>query len=228
MKRVIIKLSGELLGDKEINYSKVLEVAKVLIECKNLGYEIGVVFGGGNLWRGRCHKELDKFSSDSIGMLATTMNAIALKSALNSLGEDALVMSSIDVNLVSKYNVFEANNYLKRRIVIFAGGLGIPCISTDTAAATRAVELSCDLVLKGTNVDGVYDSNPKINKDAKRYDKISFKKALDDNLSVMDASAFNICMQNNINVIIFNINDLENIKKVLNGETIGTIVSNNE
>jgi len=228
MKRIIVKLSGELLGESKIEFDKALEIAKTLIECKKMGYEIGVVIGGGNIWRGRSHKEMDAFSSDSIGMLATTMNAIALKSAINALNEDAIVMSSIDVKLVSRYNVDEAKEKIKNNIVIFAGGLGTPCLSTDTTAATRAVELNSDLILKGTNVDGVYDSDPKVNISAKKYDKLTFKEALEKRLKIMDAAAFDICLNNNLKVCVFNLNDLNNIKRICNGETIGTIVSNYE
>lgn len=226
--RIIVKLSGELFGNGNIDFDKTLEIARKIIECKNMGHEIGIVVGGGNIWRGRSHKEMDTFSSDSIGMLATTMNAIALKSAINALSENAIVMSSIDVKLVSKYNVDEAKEKLKSNIVIFAGGLGTPCLSTDTTLVTRAVELNADLVLKGTNVDGVYDSDPKSNMNASKYDRLTFKEALEKHLKVMDAAAFDICLNNNLKVCIFNLNDLDNIKIVINGETIGTIVSNNE
>ena len=180
------------------------------------------------MWRGRSHSEINTSDSDAIGMLATSMNAICLKSALQRVGVKASVMSSIGLKFTSNYNTDEANLKLKTEVLILAGGLGIPCLSTDTTAAVRASELKIDYILKGTNVDGVYDSDPKTNPNAIKYDKLSFKEALEKHLQIMDTSAFEICMKNNIKLIIYNATDLNNIIKVCNGDTIGTIVEKYE
>lgn len=226
--RLLLKLSGELLGQNNLSYEKTLKLAYILKECKNNGHEICVVIGGGNLWRGRMHEEMNSTDSDSIGMLATTMNAICLKSALKQIGVKTKVMSSINVKFTENYNQDKAEEIIKNEILILAGGLGIPCLSTDTTAAIRAQELNVDYILKGTNVDGIYDSDPKLNPSAHLYKKISYKEAIEKNLKVMDISAFEICKKNNIKLIVYNANDLNNIIKVCNGGTIGTIVDNYE
>ena len=226
--RLLLKLSGELLGQNELSFEKALKLAYIIKECKNAGHEICIVIGGGNLWRGRSHSEINTSDSDAIGMLATSMNAICLKSALQRVGVKASVMSSIGLKFTSNYNTDEANLKLKTEVLILAGGLGIPCLSTDTTAAVRASELNIDYILKGTNVDGVYDSDPKTNPNAIKYDKLSFKEALEKHLQIMDTSAFEICMKNNIKLIIYNATDLNNIIKVCNGDTIGTIVEKYE
>lgn len=226
--RLLLKLSGELLGEKELSFDKALKLAYILKECKNNGNEIIVVVGGGNLWRGRSHQEMNITDSDSIGMLATCMNAICLKAALKEIGVKTTVMSSVNLKFTEDYKTDKALELLKDEIIILAGGLGVPCISTDTTAAVRGSELKVDYILKGTNVDGVYSSDPRYNPDAVKYDEISFNEALEKHLNIMDISAFEICNKNDIKIIVYNANDLNNIIKVCNGETIGTIVSKYE
>lgn len=226
--RLLLKLSGELLGQGEVSFENALKLAYILKECKNNGHEIVVVIGGGNLWRGRSHDEMNITDSDSIGMLATCMNAICLKSALKKIGVKSTVMSSINLKFTSDYNTDEALDMIKDQIIILAGGLGIPCLSTDTTAAIRGSELMVDYILKGTNVDGVYDCDPRSNPDAVKYDRLSFREAIDKNLKVMDISAFEVCKKNGIKLAVYNANDLNNIVKVCNGETVGTVVDNYE
>lgn len=225
--RLLLKLSGELLGEKELSFEKALKLAYVLKECKK-NNEICVVIGGGNLWRGRNHQEMNLSDSDSIGMLGTCMNAICLKAALKQIGVKSTVMSSINLKFTEDYQTDKALELIKDEILILAGGLGVPCISTDTASAIRASELKVDYILKGTNVDGVYSSDPKTNPNAVKYDRLSYREALEKHLNVMDMSAFEICNKNNIKLRVYNANDLNNIIKICNGDTIGTIVEQYE
>ena len=176
--RLLLKLSGELLGQNEVSFAKALKLAYILKECKNKGNEVCIVIGGGNLWRGRSHEEMNLTDSDSIGMLATTMNAICLKSALKEIGVKATVMSSINLEFTSNYNTDKALELIKDEIIILAGGLGIPCLSTDTTAAIRGSELMVDYILKGTNVDGIYDSDPRTNLNATKYNRLSYNEAI--------------------------------------------------
>lgn len=225
--RLLLKLSGELLGDKELSFEKALKLAYILKECKK-NNEICIVIGGGNLWRGRSHQEMNLSDSDSIGMIGTCMNAICLKAALKEIGVKATVMSSINLKFTEDYQTDKALELIKDEIIILAGGLGVPCISTDTASAVRAAELKVDYILKGTNVDGVYSADPKTDPNAIKYDHLSYKEALEKHLNVMDISAFEICNKNNIKLKVYNANDLNNIIKVCNGDAIGTIVEHYE
>ena len=226
--RLLLKLSGELLGQNEVSFAKALKLAYILKECKNKGNEVCIVIGGGNLWRGRSHEEMNLTDSDSIGMLATTMNAICLKSALKEIGVKATVMSSINLEFTSNYNTDKALELIKDEIIILAGGLGIPCLSTDTTAAIRGSELMVDYILKGTNVDGIYDSDPRTNLNATNYNRLSYNEAINKKLKIMDISAFEICQKNNIKIVVYDASDINNIVKVCNGEAIGTIVNNYE
>lgn len=226
--RLLLKLSGELLGQNEVSFAKALKLAYILKECKNKGNELCIVIGGGNLWRGRSHEEMNLTDSDSIGMLATTMNAICLKSALKEIGVKATVMSSINLEFTSNYNTDKALELIKDEIIILAGGLGIPCLSTDTTAAIRGTELMVDYILKGTNVDGIYDSDPRTNLNATKYNRLSYNEAINKKLKIMDISAFEICQKNNIKIVVYDASDINNIVKVCNGEAIGTIVNNYE
>lgn len=226
--RLLLKLSGELLGQNEVSFAKALKLAYILKECKNKGNEVCIVIGGGNLWRGRSHEEMNLTDSDSIGMLATTMNAICLKSALKEIGVKATVMSSINLEFTSNYNTDKALELIKDEIIILAGGLGIPCLSTDTTAAIRGSELMVDYILKGTNVDGIYDSDPRTNLNATKYNRLSYNEAINKKLKIMDISAFEICKKNNIKIVVYDASDINNIVKVCNGEAIGTIVNNYE
>ncbi len=226
--RLLLKLSGELLGQNEVSFAKALKLAYILKECKNKGNELCIVIGGGNLWRGRSHEEMNLTDSDSIGMLATTMNAICLKSALKEIGVKATVMSSINLEFTFNYNTDKALELIKDEIIILAGGLGIPCLSTDTTAAIRGSELMVDYILKGTNVDGIYDSDPRTNLNATKYNRLSYNEAINKKLKIMDISAFEICQKNNIKIVVYDASDINNIVKVCNGEAIGTIVNNYE
>lgn len=226
--RLLLKLSGELLGQNEVSFAKALKLAYILKECKSKGNELCIVIGGGNLWRGRSHEEMNLTDSDSIGMLATTMNAICLKSALKEIGVKATVMSSINLEFTSNYNTDKALELIKDGIIILAGGLGIPCLSTDTTAAIRGSELMVDYILKGTNVDGIYDSDPRTNLNATKYNRLSYNEAINKKLKIMDISAFEICKKNNIKIVVYDASDINNIVKVCNGEAIGTIVNNYE
>ena len=226
--RLLLKLSGELLGQNEVSFAKALKLAYILKECKNKGNEVCIVIGGGNLWRGRSHEEMNLTDSDSIGMLATTMNAICLKSALKEIGVKATVMSSINLEFTSNYNTDKALELIKDEIIILAGGLGIPCLSTDTTAAIRGSELMVDYILKGTNVDGIYDSDPRTNLNATKNNRLSYNEAINKKLKIMDISAFEICQKNNIKIVVYDASDINNIVKVCNGEAIGTIVNNYE
>ena len=226
--RLLLKLSGELLGQNEVSFAKSLKLAYILKECKSKGNELCIVIGGGNLWRGRSHEEMNLTDSDSIGMLATTMNAICLKSALKEIGVKATVMSSINLEFTSNYNTDKALELIKDEIIILAGGLGIPCLSTDTTAAIRGSELMVDYILKGTNVDGIYDSDPRTNLNATKYNRLSYNEAINKKLKIMDISAFEICQKNNIKIVVYDASDINNIVKVCNGEAIGTIVNNYE
>ena len=226
--RLLLKLSGELLGQNEVSFAKALKLAYILKECKNKGNEVCIVIGGGNLWRGRSHEEMNLTDSDSIGMLATTMNAICLKSALKEIGVKATVMSSINLEFTSNYNTDKALELIKDEIIILAGGLGIPCLSTDTTAAIRGSELMVDYILKGTNVDGIYDSDPRTNLNATKKNRLSYNEAINKKLKIMDISAFEICQKNNIKIVVYDASDINNIVKVCNGEAIGTIVNNYE
>lgn len=225
--RLLLKLSGELLGQDGLSFDNALKLAYILKECKK-NNEICVVIGGGNLWRGRSHKEMNLADSDSIGMLGTCMNAICLKAALKEVGVKSCVMSSLNLKFTEDYKVDKALELIKDEIIIFAGGLGVPCISTDTTAAIRGSELGVDYILKGTNVDGVYSADPRYNKDAFKYDRLSYNEAIEKHLNVMDISAFDICLKNDLKLIIYNANDLNNIVKVCNGDFIGTVVEKYE
>ena len=171
---------------------------------------------------------MDRTRADHIGMLATTMNAICLKSALKEIGVKATVMSSINLEFTSNYNTDKALELIKDEIIILAGGLGIPCLSTDTTAAIRGSELMVDYILKGTNVDGIYDSDPRTNLNATKYNRLSYNEAINKKLKIMDISAFEICQKNNIKIVVYDASDINNIVKVCNGEAIGTIVNNYE
>lgn len=227
--RVLLKLSGEALkGDNVsgIDFDKVLNYAKQIKTCVDKGVQVAVVIGGGNFWRGRSNTMMDSCTSDSIGMLATIMNALALNDALLQIGQESRVQTAIEMDKIAEYYIRDrAIKYLeKNKVVIFAGGLGNPFFSTDTAASLRAAEIKADVILKATNVDGVYTSDPKVNSTAIKITKLTYLEVLSHKLNVMDATAASLCMNNNIPMIVFDGNEEGNIEKVVFGETIGTIV----
>jgi uridylate kinase len=229
-KRILLKLSGEsLAGTKEfgIDFDKVLEICQEIKEVKEkLNLEIAIVIGGGNFWRGRSNTYLDKSDSDKIGMLATEMNAIVLKNAFIKLNTPVKVQSSIEMNrIVELYTKDKTIEYLKNNnIVIFAGGTNNPFFSTDTGAALRAAEIETDIILKATNVEGIYDKDPNQYQDSILYHELSYDTVIHNGLKVMDLTAITMCKDNNIPIIVYNNNIKGNLLKVLKGQNIGTIV----
>ena len=230
-KRVLLKLSGEvLMGDQDfgIDPEFVRELAKEIKAAKESGLELCLVIGGGNIFRGMAGaaKGMDRAQADYMGMLATVMNALAMQNALESLGVHTRVQSAIQMDAVCEPVIRRrAERHLEKgRVVIFAAGVGSPFFTTDSGAALRAAEMKCDALLKGTSVDGVYDSDPKTNAGAKRFDTVSYDKVLADNLKVMDASAVALCRDNSIPIVVFSIREKGNLARVLAGEGVQTVV----
>ena len=230
-KRVLLKLSGEvLMGGQQfgIDPEFVAELAKEVKAAKDGGLEICLVIGGGNIFRGMAGaaKGMDRAQADYMGMLATVMNALAMQNALEQLGVPTRVQSAIEMDKVCEPVIRRrAERHLEKgRVVIFAAGVGAPYFTTDSGAALRAAEMRCDALLKGTSVDGVYDSDPKTNPSAKRYETVDYDTVLAGNLKVMDASAVALCRDNSIPIVVFSIREQGNLAKVLRGEGIKTIV----
>ncbi|HEX2944569.1 MAG TPA: UMP kinase [Clostridia bacterium] len=227
-KRILLKLSGEALAGSQktgINTETLGAISDKICEAYKLGVEICIVVGGGNFWRGRSGKGMDRTTADHMGMLATVLNSLALQDALESRGVPTRVQTAIEMRQIAEpYIRRKAIRHLeKKRIVIFACGIGNPYFSTDTTAALRAAEIDADVILKATMVDGVYDSDPKKNPDAVRFETISFADALAKRLgSIMDSTALSLCMDNKIPLIVFDLSDPENILRVVSGENIGT------
>lgn len=228
-KRVLLKLSGEALaGEKGFGIDtetmgKVCDSIKKVVEA---GVEVAIVVGGGNFWRGRKAEEMERTTADYMGMLATIMNGQALQDALELRGLDTRLQSAIEMRQIAEpYIRRKAVRHLEKgRVVIFSGGTGNPFFSTDTCAALRATEINAEIILFGKTVDGVYDSDPKINKDAKKFDEISYSEILSQNLKVIDSTAASLCRDNNVPTMIFAVSDSENILKAVCGENIGTII----
>jgi uridylate kinase len=231
-KRVVLKLSGEALAGEEgfgINPSVIKNVAEEVKELAELGVEVAVVVGGGNIWRGKIGSEMgmDRASADYMGMLATVMNSLALQDSLEQVGIETRVQTSIDMRQVAEpYIRRRAIRHLeKKRVVIFAAGTGNPYFSTDTTAALRAAEIEAEVILMAkNNVDGVYSADPKVDKNAVKYDELSYLDVIKEGLAVMDSTASSLCMDNDIPLIVFSIMEDGNIKKAVTGENIGTIV----
>ena len=228
-KRVLLKLSGEALaGDKGFGID--FEICKrIAIEIKNLkdsGVEIGIVVGGGNIWRGRAGKGMDRTTADHMGMLATCINSLALQDSLEEHGIVTRVISALEIKQIAEpYIRRKAVRHLEKgRVVIFSSGTGNPFFSTDTAAALRAAEIEAEVILLAKKVDGIYDKDPMKNKDAKKYDNLSYIEILNKQLQVMDSTATSLCMDNNIPIIVFNLDVQGNILKAAKGEKIGTFV----
>jgi len=234
-KRILLKLSGEVLmgsGEFGIDPDTVARVAGEIASAKEAGYELCVVVGGGNIFRGLAGaaKGFDRTSADYMGMLATVMNALAVQNALEKIGCETRVQSAIPMASVCEpYIRRRAERHLEKgRIVIFAAGTGNPFFTTDTAAALRAAEMNCNALFKGTSVDGVYDADPKKVPTATRYETVTFDRVLSDNLKVMDASAVALCRENNIPIVVFNIRETGNLETVLAGNGTATIVQSQE
>lgn len=228
-KRVLLKLSGEALAKGKgfgLNFDTVAEICKAVKECTEMGVEIGIVVGGGNFWRGREGGQMDRTRADHMGMLATTINSLALADGLEQEGVEVRVQTAIDMKAIAEpYIRNRATRHLEKgRVVVFGCGTGNPFFTTDTAAALRAAEIDADIIFKATNVDGVYDSDPKINKDAKKFDELNYIDVLNKGLHVMDSTAASLCMDNNIPILVFNLNDPQNIVRAIKGENNGTIV----
>ena len=227
--RIILKVSGEALaGPKKTGLDdgtigSICEQIKIAVE---MGVQIAIVCGGGNFWRGRTGENMDRTRADHMGMLATTINALALQDALERIGVVTRVQTAIEMKQFAEvYIRNKAVRHLEKgRVVIFACGSGNPYFSTDTAAALRAAEIDADAILLAKNVDGVYDSDPNINKDAVKYDELTYLEVISKGLKVMDSTASSLCMDNNIPLLVFGLDDPANIIKVLNGEKIGTVV----
>lgn len=231
-KRVLLKLSGESLAGKKgtgIDFERALEFAAEIKEIAKLGVEVGIVVGGGNFWRGRSNKQMDRCTSDYIGMLGTTMNALALGDAFKQLDQDVRVQTGVEMRQIAEFYIKDrAIKHLEKgRVVIFGCGTGSPFFSTDTAAALRANEIQADALLKATNVDGIYDKDPNKYDDATKITDITYLDVLNKKLNVMDTTATSLCMDNDIPIIVFDINTEGNLKKVILGEKIGTTVKNN-
>jgi uridylate kinase len=227
--RVLLKLSGEVLAGSKgagIDFDKVLEVCECIKECVDMGVEVALVVGGGNFWRGRSSGKMDRTRADHMGMLATSINALALADALEQLGVTARVQTAIEMRQIAEpYIRNKAVRHLEKgRVVVFGCGTGNPFFSTDTAAALRAAEIGADVIFKATNVDGVYDSDPKKNPDAKKFDVLSHLDVLKKGLNVMDSTAASLCMDNGIEILVFNLDNPKNIVSAMVGEKIGTVV----
>jgi uridylate kinase len=232
-KRIVLKLSGEALREpgarENISPQIVRGIAERIREVKDLGVQTSVVIGGGNIWRGlsASHKGMDRTTADYMGMLATVINGLALKSALVELGIETRVQSAIEMkNVAEPFILGRAIRHLELgRVVIFVAGTGNPYFSTDTTAALRASEIRADIILKATKVDGVYDRDPKTNSDAKRFNRLTFSDALLKRLKVMDSTAFSLCMDNKIPIIVFDMNTPSNFTDIVLGKNIGTMVT---
>jgi uridylate kinase len=230
-KRILLKLSGESLAGTKgtgIDFDRVLDVCKEIKEVAELGIEVAIVVGGGNFWRGRSNQQMDRCTSDYIGMLGTTMNALAIGDAFKQLGQEVRVQTGVEMRQIAEFFIKDRalKHLTNKRVLVFGCGTGSPFFSTDTAAALRAAEINADALLKATNVDGIYDKDPKKHKDAIKINEITYLDVLNKKLNVMDTTATTLCMDNEIPIVVFDINEHGNLKKVLLGETIGTIVQN--
>ena len=233
-KRVLLKLSGEaLMGEKQygIDPERIAQYAEDIKEARDMGVEIAIVIGGGNIYRGLQAKDtgIDRVQGDYMGMLATIINGMALQDVLEKHGMITRLMSAIEMKQICEpYIRRKAIRHLEKdRIVIFAAGTGNPYFTTDTAATLRAIEVEAEVILKGTRVDGIYSADPELYSNAVRYESLSFEEVYRKDLHVMDMTAVTLCRENNLPIIVFDMNKPGNLLKILNGETIGTLVENN-
>ena len=231
-KRILLKLSGEsLMGDKSYGIDNTVldHFSEEVLKIVKLKIEVGIVIGGGNIYRGLSASQqgVDRVTGDTMGMLATIINSLAIQNALEKRGIFTRVQTAIKMDEVAEpFIQRRAIRHLeKKRVVIFSGGTGSPYFTTDTAAALRAIELKADVIMKGTRVDGVYDSDPEKNPKAKMYKKLSYANVLDQNLKVMDLTAITLCQENDLPILVFNMNKKDNLKKIVTGENIGTLIS---
>jgi uridylate kinase len=229
-KRIMLKISGEALAGEKgfgIDFEIANEIALQIKELVNLGVEIGIVVGAGNIWRGRSGEGMDRTTADYMGMMATCINALALQDSLENVGVNTRVQTAIEMKEIAEPFIRRrAMRHLEKgRVVIFAAGTGNPYFSTDTAAALRAAEIEAEVILLAKKVDGVYDKDPHKYNDAKKFTKLSYINVLEKGLQVMDSTATSLCMDNNIPILVFGLDKPENIKRVILGEEIGTLVS---
>ncbi len=226
-KRIVIKLSGEAVAKEHgmgIDFDILESISKEIKKATELGFEIAIVIGGGNFWRGRSSQDMDRSTADYMGMLATVINSLALQSTIENLGIPTRVMSAIEMNKIAEpYIRRKATSHLeKKRVVIFSAGTGNPFFSTDTTAALRAAEIDASKILFAKNIDAVYDKDPKVFKDAVKFDKLTYREILDKNLQVIDLTAVTLLSDNDIPIQVFGLNEPNNIIKILKGEKIGT------
>ena len=229
-KRVMLKISGEALSGANgfgFDFDTVSRIAKEVKEIVDMGIEVGLVVGGGNIWRGRSGEGMDRTTADHMGMLATCINALALQDALEGIGVKTRVQTAIEMKEIAEPFIRRraVRHLEKGRVVIFGAGSGNPYFSTDTAAALRAAEIEADVILLAKNVDGVYDKDPNKFADAKKYDTLTYMEVIEQGLQVMDTTATTLCMDNNIPKLVFGLEGDGNIKRAMLGEKIGTIVS---
>lgn len=228
-KRILLKLSGEALAGSQkhgLDFDTVNRVCASIKDCVDAGAQIAIVVGGGNFWRGRSSGEMDRTRADHMGMLATTINSLALADSLEQLGCEVRVQTAIAMHEIAEpYIRNRAVRHLEKgRVVIFGCGTGNPFFSTDTASALRALEIEADIIFKASMVDGVYDSDPKKNPNAVRYETLSFMDVLNKDLKVMDSTAASLCNDNHLPILVFNLEQPENIVRAVSGENIGTVV----
>ena len=229
-KRVMLKISGEALSGANgfgFDFDTISRIAKEVKEIVDMGIEVGLVVGGGNIWRGRSGEGMDRTTADHLGMLATCINALALQDALEGIGVKTRVQTAIEMKEIAEPFIRRraVRHLEKGRVVIFGAGSGNPYFSTDTAAALRAAEIEADVILLAKNVDGVYDKDPNKFADAKKYDTLTYMEVIEQGLQVMDTTATTLCMDNNIPILVFGLEGDGNIKRAMLGEKIGTIVS---
>ena len=230
-KRILLKLSGEaLMGKKQfgIDNDRLMQYANEVKEISDLGVEIGIVVGGGNIFRGVQAEQggMDRTQGDYMGMLATMINSMALQAALESVGIYSRLQSAIEMKEIAEpFIKRRAVRHLEKgRVVIFGCGTGNPFFTTDSAASLRAIEIEADVILKGTRVNGIYSEDPELNPAAEMYNNLTFSEVFNKDLKVMDMTAFTLCKENNVPIIVFNMNEPGNLKKVVNGDSIGTLV----
>lgn len=229
-KRILLKLSGEALAGKDgygLDESTVDRVVNQLVKLREKGTEIAIVVGGGNFWRGRQGKNMDKSTADYMGMLATTLNALALCDAIESKGVPARVQTAININVIAEpFILRKALKHLeKKRIVIFACGTGNPYFTTDTGAALRAAQIKADALIMAKNIDGVYDCDPRKNSNAVKLDKLTYMEVMNRHLEVMDLTSITMCMENNIPIVAFGLGEEDSIVRAGTGEKIGTVIN---
>jgi uridylate kinase len=231
-RRILLKLSGEALAGEQgygVDPSVIQSISEQIVEIHKLDIEVGIVIGGGNIVRGvsASQQGIERTAADHMGMLGTVINCIAMQNALEKLGVYTRVMSALDISAIAEpYIRRRATRHLeKKRIVLFGAGTGNPYFTTDSAATLRAIEINCDVIMKATKVDGIYDKDPAVHKDAKKYDHLNYTEVINNQLAVMDTSSIALCRENNMPILVFNMEEPGNLLKAARGETLGTLVT---